>query len=73
MEVLKNIATEMSDFLISYFSSDSAKMMKENDDLLLTDEDRKKYINAIDKIRNKKSKSETITLSNNKEMKLVSQ
>lgn len=73
MEVIRNIATEMTAFLISYFSSDAAIIMKENEDLLATDEDRIKYIEAVERIKNDSSKLETITLSNKREMKLVSE
>lgn len=73
METIKSMANEMKEFLISFFGSDNDVMNRENDMIFSNDEDRNKYIDAVERLKNNEVKEVTIILSGNKIMKLVSE
>jgi hypothetical protein len=72
MEVIKLVTRAMGNFLGSYFSSDMDVMSEEAKRIFSNEEDRRKYIDAVEKLKNSDSKEETIILSTNEKITLVS-
>ena len=73
-EVIKLIVRAVGGALSSYFSSDMDVMSDEAKAIFSNEEDRKKYIDAVDALRDPKGSKEpiTITLSNQEKITLVS-
>jgi len=72
MEVIKIITRAMGSILGSYFISDMDVMSEEAKKIFANEEDRKKYIEAVEKLKSTDSKQETITLSTREKITLVS-
>ncbi|TZF85992.1 hypothetical protein FW774_02720 (plasmid) [Pedobacter sp. BS3] len=72
MKVLKQIQQVVGDVIESYFYSDLDVMSSEAKRIFSNPEDKKKYIDAVEKLKNTRSKEETIILSNNRKITLVS-
>lgn len=71
MGIIKLITQRMGDILSSYFISDMDVMSEDAKKIFANEVDRKKYIEAVEKLKND-SKEETIILSNNEKITLVS-
>lgn len=71
-EVIKLITRAMGSVLGSYFGSDMDVMSEEAKQIFANEEDRKKYIDAVEKLKNTTERKETITLSNDRTITLVS-
>ncbi|HVW94454.1 MAG TPA: hypothetical protein VHA56_00630 [Mucilaginibacter sp.] len=71
-EVIKLITRAMGSVLGSYFNSDMDVMSDEAKRIFSNDEDRKKYIEAVERLKNTTNQQETITLSNEQTITLVS-
>jgi len=72
MEVIKLISRSVGGILGIYFRSDMEVMSEEAKRIFSNEEDREKYIKAVEKLKNPDIKEEKITLSNNEEITLVS-
>lgn len=73
MEVIKIITQSLGYILTSYFGSDMDVMSDNAKKIFSNKEDRKKYIEAVEKLKNTPDlKEQTITLSNNETITLVS-
>jgi len=72
MEVIKLISRSVGGILGIYFRSDMEVMSEEAKRIFSNEEDREKYIKAVEKLKNPDVKEEKITLSNNEEITLVS-
>ena len=71
MGIIKLITQTMGNILGSYFISDMDVMSEDAKKIFANEEDRKKYIEAVERLK-KNSKEETITLSNHEKITLVS-
>lgn len=72
MSVLKQIRIALAKVLGSYFGSDMDVMSPEAREIFSNEEDAKKYIQAIERLKNTEGKREKITLSNDETITLVS-
>ncbi|MDB5009191.1 MAG: hypothetical protein JWP45_3584 [Mucilaginibacter sp.] len=73
MEVIKLISQTLGNILGSYFNSDMDVMSDEAKRIFSNKEDRQKYIAAVEKLKySPDKKEETITLSNNETITLIS-
>jgi hypothetical protein len=71
MDVVKQIQYALGRVIEMFFYSDDA-MSAEAKEIFANPEDRKKYIEAVEKLKNTHSAKETIILSNKNEITLVS-
>jgi hypothetical protein len=69
--VIKLFSRALGDVL-EYFTSDMDVMSEEAKRIFSNEEDKKKYLEAVQKLNAHKSERETITLSNHDEITLVS-
>jgi len=72
MEVIRLISRAVGGILGIYFTSDMDVMSDEAKKIFSNDEDRKKYIDAVEKLKNPENKEEPITLSTGEKITLVS-
>lgn len=72
MDVLSQIRQALVSILESFFGSDLDVMSPEAKRIFSNSEDKRKYIEAIEKLKNSDTNEETITLSNNETITLVS-
>lgn len=72
MNVLKQIQRALNRVIEIYFNSDLDVMSSEAKEILSNPEDRRKYIEAVDRLKKNHGLEETITLSNKREITLVS-
>ncbi|HTK20369.1 MAG TPA: hypothetical protein VL442_12665 [Mucilaginibacter sp.] len=71
-EIIKIITRAMGSFFVSYFDSDTDVMSDDAKKIFANEDDRKKYIEAVEKLKNSNTKEETIVLSNHEKVTLVS-
>ena len=71
MSILHEIYHAVKDVINTYLPSESDLISTEVKEILSDPDDKKSYLNAIDKMK-KGSKEETITLHNGKKLTLVS-
>lgn len=72
METIKSVARSLEDIFRSYFSPNMDVMSDEAKKIFSNEDDKRKYIEAVEKLKNSKSKEETITLSTNETITLIS-
>ena len=72
MEVIRLISRSVGGILGAYFKSDMDVMSDEAKKIFSNEEDRAKYIEAVEKLKNTQSKEEPITLSTGEKIILVS-
>lgn len=72
MEVIRIISRSFGNLLSTYFGSDMDVMSEEAKRIFSNEEDRKLYIEAVEKLKNSESKEEPITLSTGEKITLVS-
>ncbi|MCR8559292.1 hypothetical protein KXD93_16665 [Mucilaginibacter sp. BJC16-A38] len=72
MEVIKLIGQALGNVLGSYFNSDMDVMSPEAKKIFSNEEDKKKYVEAVERLKYTRDKEETITLSTNEKITLVS-
>lgn len=72
METLKNIGFALSNVIGSYFKSDLDVMSDEVRTIMSNPDDKRKYIEAVDKLRSPNaSTSEEVTFSTGKKITLI--
>jgi len=71
MTVIQQIKNAVGNVIESYFSSDLDIMSHEAKRILSNPEDKKKYMDAVEKLKNSEEKEVTITLSNHEEITLI--
>ncbi|CAN5396295.1 hypothetical protein BH10PSE19_BH10PSE19_23080 [soil metagenome] len=69
--VIKLFSRALGDVL-EYFTSDMDVMSQEAKRIFSNEDDKRKYIEAVEKLKKHESESETIILSNDDEITLVS-
>ncbi|RYE18693.1 MAG: hypothetical protein EOP45_13750 [Sphingobacteriaceae bacterium] len=72
MEVLKQIITAIKSVLHSFFDSDMDVMTAEAKRIFSNQEDRVKYVDAVERLKLEPEKEITITLSTGEEITLIS-
>jgi len=71
MTVIQQIKNAVGNVIETYFSSDLDVMSQEAKRILSNPEDKKKYMDAVEKLKNPEQKEVTITLSNHEEITLI--
>ncbi|HEY0054283.1 MAG TPA: hypothetical protein VGB63_02910 [Pedobacter sp.] len=72
MDVLKQITNALGGVLGSYFGSDMEVMSPEVIRIFSNEQDKRRYIDAVEKLQNTHNQKEIITLSNDETITLVS-
>lgn len=71
MTVIQQIKNAVGNVIETYFSSDLDVMSHEAKRIMSNPEDKKKYLEAVEKLKNPEQKEITITLSNREEITLI--
>ena len=71
MTVIQQIKNAVGNVIETYFSSDLDLMSQEAKRILSNPEDKKKYLDAVEKLKTSDTKEITIRLSNKEEITLI--
>lgn len=75
MTIIKELSISMSNILETFFGSDTDVMSNRVKDIMANPEDKKTYLNALEKLRKLEDEgkhgTEKIKLSNNEELELT--
>jgi hypothetical protein len=71
MNILKTIFSEAGKEFLSYFEVDADAMSPKMKSIMSNPVDRKKYLDAIEKLREKENEEIEITLSNDEKMTIT--
>jgi len=72
MKTIKLITHSLENIFGSLFNSNMDVMTGKARKIFSNEEDKKKYVEAVEKLKNSQSKQETITLSTNETITLIS-